>query len=149
MTAILLTYTPALFKEAVSRAAEWLGAGEPGALPTETVYGLAANAFDAQAVARLVGIKGRPAHNPVIVHVAGAHMARRCAREWPSVADRLAEAFWPGPLTMVVRRSPEIPDIVTASGPTVGVRWPSHPFLQEDLKAYGFPLAAPSANRTS
>src|SRR5712675_741703 len=98
---VLLTHTPQLFDAAVKRAAELLRAGEVVALPTETVYGLAANAFEAKAVARIFEIKGRPAHNPVIVHVAGAEMARRCVKEWPTLADRFAKAFWPGPLTLV------------------------------------------------
>ncbi|MBC8094524.1 MAG: threonylcarbamoyl-AMP synthase, partial [Akkermansiaceae bacterium] len=91
-------------------------------------------------------IKGRPAHNPIIVHVADIALAKRCVTEWPAAADRLAAAFWPGPLTMVLPRSKEIPDIVTAGGPTVGVRWPSHPFIQAVIRECGFPLAAPSAN---
>jgi L-threonylcarbamoyladenylate synthase len=78
--------------------------------------------------------------------VAGAEMARRCVAEWPPVADNLARAFWPGPLTLVLPKSPEIPDIVTAGGPTVGVRWPAHPFVQAVIQECGFPLAAPSAN---
>lgn len=143
---VLPTDTPALFAAAVERAAELLRAGQAVALPTETVYGLAANALDADAVARLYAIKGRPAHNPIIVHVAGVEMARRCVADWPEAADRLAAAFWPGPLTLVLPRSGVIPDIVTAGGPTVGVRWPSHPLMQAVIRACGFPLAAPSAN---
>src|SRR5438874_8146372 len=73
-------------------------------------------------------------------------MARRCVTDWPGIADRVASAFWPGPLTLVLPRSKEIPDIVTAGGSTVGVRWPSHPFMQAVIRACGFPLAAPSAN---
>jgi L-threonylcarbamoyladenylate synthase len=143
---ILPTHTLALFKTAVARAAGLLRAGQVVALPTETVYGLAANALDAQAVARIFAIKGRPPHNPIITHVVGLEMARRCVRDWPATADRLAKAFWPGPLTLVLPRSNEIPDIVTAGGPTVGVRWPSHPFIQAVIAECGFPLAAPSAN---
>lgn len=143
---ILPTHTAALFQAAVARAAELLRAGEIVGLPTETVYGLAANALDARAVARLFEIKGRAAHNPVIVHVASLEMARQCVAEWPAAADRLAAACWPGPLTLVLPRAPSIPDIVTAGGRTVGVRWPSHPFIQAVIRACGFPLAAPSAN---
>ena len=143
---ILATHTAALFRAAVGRAAELLRAGSVVALPTETVYGLAANALDARAVARIFEIKGRPPDNPVIVHVVGGEMARRCVAEWTPLADKLARAFWPGPLTLVLPRSREIPDIVTASGPTVGVRWPAHPFVQAVIKECGFPLAAPSAN---
>ncbi len=123
-----------------------LRSGRVVALPTETVYGLAANALDTRAVARVFEIKGRPAHNPIIVHVASLEMARRCAREWASLADRLASAFWPGPLTFVVPRAQDIPDVVTSGGATVGIRWPRHPFIQEVIKLCGFPLAAPSAN---
>lgn len=143
---VLSTHTAALFKDAVKRAAELLRKCEVVALPTETVYGLAANALDADAVARIYEVKGRPAHNPIIVHVAGFDMARRCVAGWPKAAEALARAFWPGPLTLVLPRSPEIPDIVTAGGPTVGVRWPSHPFIQAVIRECGFPLAAPSAN---
>jgi L-threonylcarbamoyladenylate synthase len=143
---ILPTHTAALFRAAVARAAELLRAGEVVALPTETVYGLAANAFDAHAVARIYEVKGRPAHNPIIVHVAGLELAKRCAERWPEAAEQLARAFWPGPLTLVLPRSREIPDLVTAGGPTVGIRWPSHPFIQAVIRECGFPLAAPSAN---
>lgn len=147
MTAeILSTHTAELFAGAVKRAAELLRAGEVVALPTETVYGLAANALDAKAVAKIYEAKGRPAHNPIIVHVADVQLAKRCVANWPAVADDLARAFWPGPLTMVLPKAPEIPDIVTAGGATVGVRWPSHPFIQAVIRECGFPLAAPSAN---
>jgi len=145
-TEILPTHTPALFAAAVQRAAELLRAGEAVALPTETVYGLAANAFNARAVAKIYEAKGRPVHNPIIVHVASTELAQRCVASWPNVATQLAKAFWPGPLTMVLPRSAEIPDIVTAGGDTVGVRWPGHPFIQAVIRECGFPLAAPSAN---
>ncbi len=143
---ILPTDTPELFAAAVRRAAELLSAGQVVALPTETVYGLAANALDARAVARIFEIKGRPAHNPIIVHVSDEAMTRRCVAEWPALAGQLARAFWPGPLTLVLAKSAAVPDIVTAGGGTVGVRWPSHPFIQAVISACGFPLAAPSAN---
>jgi L-threonylcarbamoyladenylate synthase len=143
---ILSTHTPALFRAAAERAAELLRAGEVVALPTETVYGLAANALDPAAVAKIYAIKGRPAHNPIIVHVASLPMAHHCVTAWPDAAQQLALAFWPGPLTMVLPRAKTIPDIVTAGGETVGVRWPSHPFMQEVIKRCDFPLAAPSAN---
>lgn len=146
MTDVLPTHTPELFAAAVTRAADLLRAGGVVALPTETVYGLAANAFDARAVARIYAIKGRPAHNPIIVHVAGIEMARACVAVWPESASLLARSFWPGPLTLVLPRAPVVPDIVTAGGATVGVRWPSHPFIQAVIRACGFPLAAPSAN---
>jgi L-threonylcarbamoyladenylate synthase len=145
---VLATDTPELFQEAVRRSVDLLREGEVVAVPTETVYGLAANALDARAVERIFEIKGRPPHNPIIVHVASIEMARRCVSDWPTIADKLVKAFWPGPLTLVLPRSAEIPDLVTAGGPTVGVRWPSHPFIQAVIRECGFPLAAPSANRS-
>jgi L-threonylcarbamoyladenylate synthase len=146
---ILSTHTPALFDAAVERAATLLRAGEVVALPTETVYGLAANALDENAVAKIFQIKGRPANNPIIVHIAGIAMAKHCAASWPASADKLAKAFWPGPLTLVLPRAREIPGIVTAGGNTAGVRWPGHPFIQAVIRECGFPLAAPSANLSS
>jgi L-threonylcarbamoyladenylate synthase len=143
---ILPTHTPALFNAAVRAASDLLRSGKLVALPTETVYGLAANAFDPKAVSRIFEIKGRPAHNPIIVHVASLEMAQHCVSHWPPIAEKLARAFWAGPLTLVLPRSNKIPDLVTASGPTVGVRWPSHPFIQAVIRECGFPLAAPSAN---
>jgi L-threonylcarbamoyladenylate synthase len=143
---VLSTHTPELFAAAVKRAAELLRAGEAVALPTETVYGLAANALDAKAVAKVFRIKGRPSRNPIIVHVAGNEMAKRCAKNWPGLADKLSKSFWPGPLTIVLPRAETIPDNVTAGGETVGIRWPSHPFIQAVIRECGFPLAAPSAN---
>src|SRR4051812_28502567 len=143
---ILPTHTARLFDEAVRRAVEKLRSGGVVALPTETVYGLAANALDANAVQRIFEIKGRPLHNPIIVHVAGVEMAKQCVRLWPKIAEELARAFWPGPLTLVLERANNIPDVVTAGGKTVGVRWPSHPFIQAVIRACDFPLAAPSAN---
>jgi L-threonylcarbamoyladenylate synthase len=146
---VLSTHTPELFRKAVRRAAELLRAGEVIALPTETVYGLAANALDEKAVAKIFQIKGRPANNPIIVHVAGNEMAKRCVTNWPELANKLSKAFWPGPLTLVLPRAKEIPDNVTAGGGTVGVRWPGHPFIQAVIRECDFPLAAPSANLSS
>ena len=148
-TEIVPTHTPALFDAAVKRAAELLRAGEVVALPTETVYGLAANALDEKAVAKIFRIKSRPANNPIIVHIASVEMAKRCVKAWPNPAEQLARAFWPGPLTLVLPRAKEIPGIVTAGGTTVGVRWPGHPFIQAVIRECGFPLAAPSANLSS
>ena len=145
-TELLPTHTPSLFAAAVQRAAERLRAGEVVALPTETVYGLAANALDEAAVAKIFQVKGRPAHNPIIVHVASRAMAQGCGQGWPELADALAKAFWPGPLTLVLPRAEIIPDVVTAGGGTVGIRWPGHPFMQAVIRECGFPLAAPSAN---
>ena len=145
-TELLSTHTPELFQQAVRRAAELLRAGEVVALPTETVYGLAANALDEKAVAKIFAIKGRPSHNPIIVHVASNELARSCVAEFPAAAEKLSKAFWPGPLTLVLPRAGKIPNTVTAGGQTVGVRWPSHPFMQAVIRECGFPLAAPSAN---
>ena len=143
---ILSTHTAALFQKAVHRAAELLRTGEVVALPTETVYGLAANALDEKAVAKIFQIKGRPAHNPIIIHVADNAMARNCVKDFSAAAEKLSKSFWPGPLTLVLPRAKNIPDVVTAGGETVGVRWPSHPFMQAVIRECGFPLAAPSAN---
>ena len=145
-TEILSTHTPALFAGAVKCAAELLRAGEVVALPTETVYGLAANALDEKAVARIFQIKGRPAHNPIIVHVASNELARECVRDWTPLAGSFSKSFWPGPLTLVLPRAEKIPGVVAAGGSTVGVRWPGHPFMQAVIRECGFPLAAPSAN---
>ncbi len=121
--------------------------GELVAIPTETVYGLAAHALDADAVARVFAAKARPAWNPLIVHVPDEASARSLCAEWPDVAAHLARAFWPGPLTLVLRKAAHVPDIVTAGGPTVAVRVPAHPVALALLAAAGFPIAAPSANR--
>jgi L-threonylcarbamoyladenylate synthase len=148
-TEILSTHTPELFAAAVNRAGALLRAGEVIALPTETVYGLAANALNEKAVAKIFQIKGRPAHNPIIVHVAGNEMAKGCVTGWPALADSFSRAFWPGPLTLVLPRAETIPGVVAAGGETVGIRWPSHPFIQAVIRECGFPLAAPSANLSS
>jgi L-threonylcarbamoyladenylate synthase len=145
-TEILPAHTPELFQKAVRRTTELLRAGQVVALPTETVYGLAANALDPQAVAKIFEIKGRPSANPVIVHIADLPMAKRCARFFPPLAEQLAKAFWPGPLTLILPRAETIPKIVTAGGETIGIRWPSHPLMQAVIRECGFPLAAPSAN---
>jgi L-threonylcarbamoyladenylate synthase len=130
----------------IQRAARLLEAGEVVAIPTETVYGLAANAFDAQAVARIYAVKGRPADNPLIVHLADTAAMDAVAQDIPELARRLAEAFWPGPLTLVLPKRPHVPDAVTAGLPTVGLRVPDHPLTRVLLQALHFPLAAPSAN---
>jgi L-threonylcarbamoyladenylate synthase len=149
MAEILQTDSRERFNTAVTRAAELLRAGEVVALPTETVYGLAAHAFDQTAVQKIFEIKGRPSHNPVIVHIAGRELARECVSEWNDAAESLAKSFWPGPLTIVLPKSTKVPDVITAGGSTVGVRWPSHPFIQAVIRECGFPLAAPSANPSS
>lgn len=135
--------------EAFTRAATILRAGGLVVFPTETVYGLGANALDETAVARIFAAKGRPARNPLIVHVADLTDARKLAADWPDVAQRLAERFWPGPLTLVVPKQACVPDLVTAGGPTVALRIPAHPVALALLRACGLPLAGPSANRST
>lgn len=128
------------------RAAELLRAGRLVAFPTETVYGLGANALDESAVQRVYDAKGRPAVNPLIVHVATADAARALALEWNDNAVKLAAAFWPGPITLVVRKTKGIPELVTARRDTVALRVPAHPIALDLLHEAGVPIAAPSAN---
>ncbi len=135
--------------ETIARAAELLRGGGLIAFPTETVYGVGANALDASAVARIFAVKGRPASNPIIVHVADTSLVSTVAADWPDVAARLAAKFWPGPLTLVLPRRVDVPDEVTAGGPTVAVRVPAHPVALALLRGAGVPVAAPSANRSS
>ncbi len=131
----------------LKRAAELLREGKLVAFPTETVYGLGANALSAEAVQKIFDAKGRPRTSPLIVHVAAIEDVHTIVSEWPQTAQKLAEEFWPGPLTLVLPKQPAVPDIVTAGLPTVGVRMPSHPVALALLKECGLPLAAPSANR--
>jgi L-threonylcarbamoyladenylate synthase len=133
-------------RENLDRAAALLREGGVVAIPTETVYGLAANAFDAQAVARIFEIKRRPAFDPLIVHVLDESMLAAVVAEIPSSACTLIERFWPGPFTLVLRKRPSLPELVTAGLPTVAVRMPSHPIARALLERVGAPLAAPSAN---
>jgi L-threonylcarbamoyladenylate synthase len=128
------------------RAAELIRGGRLVAFPTETVYGLGANALDAAAVARIFAVKERPRQSPLIVHVDSIEMARSLALVWPDAAERLAERYWPGPLTLVVAKHASIPDIVTAGLPTVGLRVPGHPLALALIREAGVPIAAPSAN---
>lgn len=140
---------PQLLTEAqLSEAVEHLRQGELVAFPTETVYGLGALALNPEAVAKIFAAKGRPSHNPLIVHVREAQAARELVTAWPETATRLVERFWPGPLTLVLPRAAVVPDLVTAGGPTVALRSPAHPLAQQLLAAVQAPLAAPSANRS-
>jgi len=134
---------------ALAEAAALIRAGEPVAVPTETVYGLAADATSEAAVVQIYAAKGRPAFNPLIIHVADVAMARRLVAFTPA-AEALAEAFWPGPLTMVLPRLPDCPvsRLASAGLPTLAVRLPSHPAMRALIAAAGVPLAAPSANRS-
>lgn len=129
------------------RAAWLLQNGGLVALPTETVYGLGANALDSAAVQRIYDVKGRPKTSPLIVHVSSIEMARGLAREWPMEANILAGAFWPGPLTIVVKKRAVVPDLVTAGLDTVGLRMPAHRVMLEVIRRAQVPVAAPSANR--
>jgi L-threonylcarbamoyladenylate synthase len=131
----------------IAEAVRVLRAGGLVAMPTETVYGLAARAADERAIARVYEAKGRPSGHPLIAHVEGEAQARALAASWPDRAARLARAFWPGPLTLVVDRAAHVPAIVAGGGASIAIRAPSHPVAQALLAALGEPVAAPSANR--
>ena len=133
----------------IADAAAIIRAGGLVAFPTETVYGLGADATSAAAVAKIFAAKGRPSYNPLIVHVSDADAARAVVSRWPNTARDLATRFWPGPLTLVLPKHPGIPDSVTAGLHTVGVRVPAHPVALALIRAAGRPIAAPSANRST
>jgi L-threonylcarbamoyladenylate synthase len=135
--------------ELISQAARILHAGGLVAFPTETVYGLGANAFEANAVEKIFKVKRRPSHNPLIVHVHGVEAAQRLVRTWPVIAEKLGNAFWPGPLTLVLPKRQEVPDIVTAGVDSVALRVPAHPVALAMLELSRLPVAAPSANRST
>ena len=139
----------AIDPEAIDAAAHVLRAGGLVAFPTETVYGLGADALDARAVRGIFTAKGRPATNPLIVHVAGVAEAQEVVRAWPERATALAARFWPGPLTLVLPKREIVPDEVTAGLDSVAVRVPAHPVAIALLRAVARPLAAPSANRST
>lgn len=128
-------------------AAEIIRRGGLVAFPTETVYGLGANALNQEAVAKIYAAKERPFASPVIVHVADEAMARSVAADWPESAQILAARFWPGPLTLIVKKAAIVPDLVTAGLDSVGVRMPAHPIALDLIRRAGVPIAAPSANR--
>jgi len=130
----------------INKAKELLVKGELVAIPTETVYGLAANALNADAVLKIFQVKNRPRFDPLIIHVSSWNKVALYARDIPSVAHDLAEAFWPGPLTLLFEKKNIIPDLVTSGLPTVGIRCPDHPLTHSLLESLDFPLAAPSAN---
>jgi len=146
-TEILTVVEGAAGDRAIARAAELLAAGRLVAFPTETVYGLGALALEPDAVRGIFAAKERPAFNPLIVHVPSAREARELVAAWPEAAERLAAAFWPGPLTFVLPKRAHVPDAVTAGLDAVAVRAPAHPVAQRLLAAAGRPVAAPSANR--
>ncbi len=131
----------------ITHAAAVLKAGELVAFPTETVYGLGADASNADAVCKIYAAKGRPSNHPLIVHVADAVQLANWARDIPPAAHVLAKKFWPGPLTLVLKRNPRVPDAVTGGQDTVAIRVPSHPVAQALLREFGGGVAAPSANR--
>lgn len=133
--------------ESIKKAAEIIRSGGLVAFPTETVYGLGANAFDERAVNRIFLVKGRPSWNPLIIHISSIDMVKLVSRSAPDIFYALAEKFMPGPLTLVVESSEMVPDITTAGLRTVGVRIPGHPVALALIKESGVPIAAPSANR--
>ncbi len=134
-------------RASLKRAAEILRSGGTVALPTETVYGLGANALDASAIARIFAAKERPSWDPLIVHISDTKMLEQVVVSVPESAAKLIAAFWPGPLTLLLPKSDAIPDVVTAGRPRVGVRMPQHPVAHAVIRAAGIPIAAPSANR--
>lgn len=134
---------------ALARAGDVLRRGGLVAFPTETVYGLGANALEPAAVARIFAAKGRPPNNPLIVHVTRVEEAKRMAAAWPVAALQLSERFWPGPLSLVLAKRPKVPDVVTAGGATVALRSPAHAVARGLIETAGVPIAAPSANRST
>ncbi len=130
----------------IATAKNLLQKGELVAIPTETVYGLAGNALDASAVAKIFEVKKRPSFDPLIVHIPDYSQLSKYASQIPPQAERLAKEFWPGPLTLLLKKRSIVPDLVTSGLDTVGIRCPNHPLTQSLLKSIDFPLAAPSAN---
>ncbi|MCF8239374.1 MAG: threonylcarbamoyl-AMP synthase [Saprospiraceae bacterium] len=130
----------------LDQASHWLRKGELVAIPTETVYGLAGNALDEKAVVKIFETKQRPLYNPLIIHVADAAQARSLVLDWDAQVQALMDTFWPGPLTLLLDRSPAVPDLVCAGLSRVALRMPDHPLTLDLIKACDFPLAAPSAN---
>ena len=131
----------------IETAVQALRDGELVAFPTETVYGLGANAQNPAAVGKIFTVKGRPPNHPVIVHLDSPRYLHRWVRDVPQSATRLAEAFWPGPLTLVMPRAPSVHDVITGGQDTIAIRVPAHPMAQQLLNAFGGGIAAPSANR--
>src|SRR6266478_3280857 len=133
--------------QVIERAAKLLREGEIVVFPTETVYGLGGAAFQTTALERIFAAKGRPFNDPLIVHIAGEHDLEQVTPSLPEQARRLAQVFWPGPLTLILRRGPRVPGLVTAGLETVAIRMPRHPVALALIRAAGSPIAAPSANR--
>ncbi len=130
----------------IAKAKNLLERGELVAIPTETVYGLAANALDTNAVVKIFRVKTRPQFDPLIVHVANLQQARQLVESFPEKAEKLVSKFWPGPLTLLLKKKSIVPDLVTSGMDTVGIRCPDHALTQSLLRSLSFPLAAPSAN---
>ena len=130
----------------LNKAAELLSGGKLVAIPTETVYGLAANGLNATAVAGIFAAKNRPTFDPLILHVGSIEQAKTLCSQWPNAAEILANAFWPGPLTLVLPKAQHVPDLVTSDNPTVAIRMPNNPLSLSLIRSLPFPLAAPSAN---
>jgi L-threonylcarbamoyladenylate synthase len=149
MIEILPVYPHAPQQALIERAAEILRSGGLVSFPTETVYGLGANALNAEAVAKIYAAKGRPRNNPLIVHVDSLERIQDLVQTWPATAARLAERFWPGPLTLILPKADKIPALVTGGGQTVALRIPDHIVARALLQTVGLPVAAPSANRST
>ncbi|RNC82891.1 MAG: threonylcarbamoyl-AMP synthase [Phycisphaera sp.] len=132
----------------IQLAADKLSRGGLVAFPTETVYGLGADALDEDAVRRVFALKGRPANNPLIVHVSSIEMAKSLVCNWSKTASLIASRFWPGPLTMVLPKSDRVPGVVTGGGDTVAIRMPDHEIARSLIESFGGPLVGPSANRS-
>lgn len=130
----------------IQKAAKLLREGQLVALPTETVYGLGANALDPEACGRIFQVKGRPQDNPLIVHISDLTMAKSLVEEWTSQAALCAEKFWPGPLTLVLKKTSIVPEVVSGGLKTVALRMPNHPVALQVIQEAGVPIAAPSAN---
>lgn len=135
-----------IISDNIKKAVEILQEGDLVAIPTETVYGLAGNIYNEVAIRKIFEVKQRPLFNPLIVHLHSIEQVDDIASEFPAKAKQLAEAFWPGSLTLVLKKNPTIPDVITAGKDTVAVRIPNHPVTLELLRMLPFPLAAPSAN---
>ena len=146
MKTVILSLAGPGAASAIEKAAVCIRAGELVGIPTETVYGLAGSALYADAARKIYAAKGRPGDNPLIVHISDLSMLKDIVAEFPEGARLLAEKFWPGPLTMIMKKSEKIPDVTSANLPSVAVRFPAHPVARKIIEAAGLPLAAPSAN---
>lgn len=134
-------------KQSIDQATKLLEDGGIVAFATETVYGLGANAFDINALEKIFETKGRPKTDPLIIHISNKEMLRDLVTKIPTQAEKLMQAFWPGPLTLIFEKSGKVSDLITSGGRTVAIRWPSHPVAQRLIQSLGKPIAAPSANK--